>query len=286
MRTDPPGQVTLYHQAMATDFSITIVHPDRRYARQAAAEAFRELDQLERRLSAFREDSDVSRIARLDGGESCVVEPATWECLRQALEIEAATDGAFDIAYRSPSHGAASKRLRLDARQPVVSVQERGMVLDLGGIGKGFALDRLAAVLADWDVHCALLRASKSTVVAFHTPSERAGWEIQFGTETDVRTVTLCSMAFSGSGSDLKGPHIIDPHVGQPATHHRLAFATAGTGAAADALSTAFVVMTDDAIREYCQRFPNSAAYVVPAGGELLHVLHEPPAVVAISSSP
>ena len=64
----------------------------------------------------------------------------------------------------------------------------------------------------------------------------------------------LATSAVSGSGSDLKGPHIIDPRTGQPALHHRLAFATAATGAEADALSTAFFVMTDDAIRDYCRR--------------------------------
>jgi len=285
MRTDLPGQVTLCHQAMATDFSITIAHPDSRYARQAATEAFLELDRLESRLSAFRQDSDVSRIARLDAGATCVVDPATLECLRIALDMEQATGGAFDIAYRSQPHRAASQLIRLGANQPAVSVLEDGAALDLGGIGKGFALDQLSAVLADWDLHRVLLRASKSTVLARQAPPERAGWEIRFGTETDVRTLTLSSMAFSGSGSDLKGPHIIDPHVGQPATHHRLAFATAATGAEADALSTAFVVMTDGAIRAYCQRFPNRAAYVVPAGGEQLHVLHESPAESTMLSS-
>jgi thiamine biosynthesis lipoprotein len=276
MRTDPPGQLTLRHQAMATDFSITIAHGDTRYARQAAAEAFLELDRLENRLSAFRGDSDVSRIARLDPGEACVVDPETFACLRIALDIEQATGGAFDIAYRAQPHRSASERIRLGDKTPTVEVLGAAVALDLGGIGKGFALDHMAALLADWDLHHVLLRASKSTVLARGAPPGRAGWEVRFGTTADPRVLTLSSLAFSGSGSDLKGHHIIDPHAGRPATHHRLAFATAATGAEADALSTAFVVMTDDAIRDYCRNHPRVAAHVVPADQESPRVLHEP----------
>ncbi|NLX53698.1 MAG: FAD:protein FMN transferase [Planctomycetaceae bacterium] len=285
MRTEP-GHVTLYRQAMATDFSITIAYPDHQYARQAAAEAFRELERLEGRLSAFREDSDLARIARLQSGQTCVVDPATHACLQVALDVEAATGGAFDIAYRSQPHRAASKRIRLAARQPQVTVLVGDTDLDLGGIGKGYALDHLASILADWDLHCVLLRASKSTVLARHAPPERAGWEVRFGTATDVWTLSLREMAISGSGSDRQGPHIIDPHRGRPARAHRLAYATAASAAAADALSTAFVVMPDDAIRQYCQRYPDSAAYVVPAGSGLLRVLHEPPTMEAVALSP
>ncbi len=276
MRTDSPSQVTLHHQAMATDFSITIACPDSRYARQGAAEAFLELDRLEDRLSAFRQDSDVSRISRLDPGATCVVDPETLHCLRVALDIEQATGGAFDIAYRSHPHRAASELIRFGDKTPTIAVLDNAMSLDLGGIGKGFALDHMAALLADWDLDCVLLRASKSTVLARNAPPEKLGWEVQFGTKASPRRLTLSSLAFSGSGSDVKGHHIIDPHSRRPATHHRLAFATAPTGAEADALSTAFVVMTDDAIRDFCRHDPRIAAYVVLADTASLQALHEP----------
>lgn len=264
---------------MATAFSITIAHADARYARQAAAEAFDELDRLEARLSAFRSDSDVSRIARLDAGGSCVVHPDTLECLRAALAVERATAGAFDIAYGTRPHCPASQLLTLGTGPPVVAVRQSGAVLDLGGIGKGFALDRMAQLLAAWDVASVLLRASASTVRAEQPPHGDAGWEIRFGLEQDELRAQLALSALSGSGRLVKGPHIIDPHAGQPAVHHQLAFATADTGAEADALSTAFVVMTAGAIRDFCGRHPEVGACVVHANQSTVEVLHEPPDV-------
>jgi FAD:protein FMN transferase len=285
MGTQPPGQITRRHQAMATDFSITVAHPDVAYAGQAVAAAFDELDRLESRLSAFEPQSDVSRIAALGAGEQCVVDPETFDCLRIALEVECATGGAFDIGYRARPHGGAATLIELDARTPVVRVRDRGVLLDLGGIGKGYALDRLAALLADWDLHCVLLRASKSTVVACQPPPGDTGWTIRFGTAEDPRSVALAAAAMSGSGSDVKGLHIIDPHTGQPARHHRLAFAVAPTGAEADALSTAFVVMADDAIRQFCANRPGIAAYAVQADQTVVEDLRATQTSAATSST-
>ena len=112
-------------------------------------------------------------------GETCVVDPETFACLRIALAIERATGGAFDIAYRARPHRAAYELIQLGDKTPAVTALATSAALDLGGIGKGFALDHMAAVLADWDLHCALLRASKSTVLARQappgTPAGRSG---------------------------------------------------------------------------------------------------------------
>ncbi|MHB8973039.1 MAG: FAD:protein FMN transferase [Pirellulaceae bacterium] len=277
MHADPPGQTTLAHQAMATTFSITIAHGDAQYARQAIAEAFQELDRLENRLSAFIEQSDIARIASLQPGQTCVLDPDTYACLEIALAVERETGGAFDIAYRTRPHRPATELIRLRPQVPIVEALGAAVTLDLGGIGKGFALDRMAELLADWDLHCVLLRASKSTLLAGASPPESGGWEVQFGAPTNPQKCVLSRSAMSGSGTDLKGPHIIDPATGQPATHHRLAFAQAPTGAAADALSTAFLVMTDQHIQDYCRRDPLVAAYVVPAPGDSLRTLHASP---------
>ncbi len=286
MHADPPGLTTLCHQGMATDFSITIAHDDERYARQAIAEAFQELDRLESRLSAFLDHSDVSRIARLPLGQTCPIDPDTFACLEIALAVERETGGAFDIAYRTQPHRPTSELIRLNSRTSAVEALAASVTLDLGGIGKGFALDRMAALLADWDLHSVLLRASKSTLLAGEAPPGSRGWAIQFGTSTDPRKILLAQSAFSGSGTDVQGPHIIDPATGRPAQHHRQVFAQTATGAEADALSTAFFVMDDGAIQDYCRHHPHVAAYVVPADEDALRTLRASPAETPRPSFP
>ncbi len=276
MSTPSSSRLTVAHHAMATEFSITIVCHDARYARQAAAEAFAQLERLEDCLSAYRPASDLSRIARLNAGQSCVVHPDTRDCLQIGLDMECTTGGAFDMAYRARPRRAASQWLRLADRRPVVTALGPRPALDLGGLGKGFALDRMAGVLADWDLPCALLRASRSTFLACQAPPGRPGWQVRFGPPGRTRSAILASCALSGSGSDVKGPHIIDPRTGRPAWHHRLAFATAATGAEADALSTALVVMTGDCIREFCADHPHHGAYVVRAGEDALELMSHP----------
>ena len=95
------------------------------------------------------QSSDISRINGLDRGQETAVHLDTFDCLRTALEVQRETDGAFDVAYGSCGPWSARPRFELDEAGHTVRVLEDGVCLDLGGIGKGFALDRLAALLAD-----------------------------------------------------------------------------------------------------------------------------------------
>jgi thiamine biosynthesis lipoprotein len=134
--------------------------------------------------------------------------------------------------------------------------------LDLGGIGKGFALDSLAAVLKEWDIESALLRASDSTMLALSPPPGEPGWPVSFGPSHDCRRLKLADAAFSGSGKAVKGDHIINPHTGHPAEGNERAWAGAPSAAVADALSTAFMVMSEEAVRDFCKRNPGISAFV------------------------
>jgi thiamine biosynthesis lipoprotein len=246
---------------MATTFKVTLVHDDAAYARQAGAAALAELDRIEGCLSRFVQSSDVARINRLGRGEHTAVQSDSLDCLRIALEVQRETGGAFDAAYGSRGAWSAQPRFALDEAGHCVRALCEGLHLDLGGIGKGFALDRMAALLADWDVPAALLAASTSTVLAIGSPPGEAGWPIAFGPDEKPRRVHLKDRAFSGSGTAVKGGHIIDPRTQQPASGRFRAWAGAATAAVSDALSTAFMVLTEAEIRDYCRRHPEVSAW-------------------------
>jgi len=258
MHDSPPplDRPTLTRDAMATAFKVTLAHADAAYARQAGAAALAELDRIEARLSRYVEASDISRINALVRGQETVVQLDTFECLRIALEVQRETGGTFDVAYASLGDRPAGPRFELNADAHAVRVLGDGVRLDLGGIGKGFALDRMAAILADWEIPAALLAASTSTLLALGSPPGEEGWPIAFGPEKEPHRLRLKDRAFSGSGTAVKGSHIFDPRTGQPVTGRFRAWAGAPTAALADALSTAFLVMTESEIRDYCRRHP------------------------------
>jgi thiamine biosynthesis lipoprotein len=238
-----------------------VVEADRDYARQAADAAFDEVRLLEQLLSRFIQSSDVSRISRLAPGKRTVVAPQTFDCLRVALRAQWATYGAFDISYVS-GDAPNGKRLELDPSTSSVTVGDSGARIDLGGIGKGYALDRMAAVLREWDIAAALLWASSSTVLALGRPDADRPWTVRFGTRTDRRQHGLQSSALSASGTAVKGAHIVDPRTGDYAGPQRAAWAAAPSAAMADALSTAFMVMTSAQLCRCCERSTGVAGYI------------------------
>lgn len=243
---------------MAATFRLVIADEDAAYARQAAAEAFAELDRIEARLSRFAEGSDIWRINRLRAGEAAFVQHDTLECLRLAEQVRLATAGAFNIAYASPCH-AAPQRFILDEASHTLRVLGEGVRLDLGGIGKGFALDRMAALLREWETASVLLCASTSTLLALDPPRGEEGWAVEFGPDDAPQRLMLANLALSASGLGARGSHIVDPRTGRPAESRRRAWAIAPTAALADALSTALLVMTDAELRACHDRCRNAA---------------------------
>jgi len=276
MRRDVPGQVTVRSEAMATDFHVTIAHNEPRYARQAAAAAFQELEWIDGRLSRFVASSDVARINRSSAEESLVVAPCTVDCLRAALELEITTGGSFNVAFASQPPRRAADAIALARDRPAVRVLAPGVLLDLGGIGKGFALDQMAAVLAEWGLDRVLLQASGSTALAGQPPSGRTGWPIRFGPLGGSQGRDLVQSAFSGSGIDVKGHHIVDPRTGEAVKDRRLAWASAPSAAQADALSTAFMIMTRAEIQEYCRCHPPVSAFLLEQTDHAVRGIHDP----------
>ena len=150
------------HEAMATEFEIALAGKSEDYARQAAGAAWRDLDRLEGDLSRFVESSDIARANRMARGETIAIGEDTVQCLLAAAKWSAATERAFDPSYASDRAAVLKPDEALFALDPaahqLTSFSAR-LCLDLGAVGKGYALDRMAAVLDEWGIGMACLQS-------------------------------------------------------------------------------------------------------------------------------
>jgi thiamine biosynthesis lipoprotein len=263
-----PGVRRFSHVAMATVFEVHCVHGDERYAGQAAQAAFEVVDRLELELSRFVANSDVSRVNSLAAGEATRVSPSTMECLEIARRLYDLTGRAFDI----------------DPDGFAVCARADGVHLDLGGIGKGYAADRMAELLEEWEVPHALVHGGFSSVLALEGPPDREGWPLTLsapgpGENRVLARVAARQTAFSASGTQ-KGAHILDPRTGQ-AAHDRAAWvalprdAAGSPAAVAEGLSTAFMILPVEDVADLCRRGPGLEVWLVrePAEGSSAAVL-------------
>lgn len=272
------------HHVMACTFEVYVFGHAGDYAAQAAAAAFAEADRLERVLSRFLETSDVARINGLAAGESAIVGVETVECLRLAVRVREETGGAFDVTFGSATPAArcvtSLRDLDLDVGNRRVTARAAGTRVDLGGIGKGYALDQMLSVLRDWGIEHALLHAGASTTIGLGGPargdaaSTSAGWHIELRDPDDpsrsLARVALVGGALSGAGRRLHGEHVVDPRTGAPPpADASAAWALAPTAAESDALATAFLVMTAEEVGAHCRTRPcvGAARVELAAGG-------------------
>jgi len=280
---------------MGTFFEVTIAGEETSYAGQAAQAAFNEIDRLERLFSRFDPTSEIRRIGRLRPGESLMIGHETFECLTAAEKVRVETGGAFDVNVRTAAkygpdpqtHTASLEGSRyVSASSLTLARTDRGfevlraeqadapwqpLDLDLGAIGKGYALDKALAILADWSIENALIHGGTSTAAAVGNAPETKGWPVGVGGgwPTDgPREIALSGRALSGSGTEVKGPHVIDPRTGEPAKGHLAAWAMHRSACVADALSTAFMVMDTAEVKAYCGRHPDVWALVVKNDGD------------------
>ncbi len=251
------------HNAMGTIFEIFALCEDASYAWQAARAAFDELDRLEQQLSRFVETSDVSRINNMPAGQSLRIDQAVFECLHLSVLMYAQTGGAFDVTLGSAVMG---NQLRLDEVQYTVQQPDRAVKVDLGGIGKGYAVDRMGGLLRDWEIDIAMIHGGHSSVLALGSPAGTKGWPVKLSNPENHKEqlATLYLQRRALGGSDLqRGRHIIDPHTAMPVEGKIAAWACASGGAVADALSTAFMVMSPQQIEQYCMNHSDVSAMII-----------------------
>jgi len=275
------------HHAMATVFEIIIAGELRQYAEQASLAAFDEIDRLERELSRFIESSDIAKINSLSKGEQTIVSLDTSDGLKLSAKLYQETRGAFDVSsgqlidlwkgkgeeelpadhvISSALNNTGLPWLHLDEAEYQIQLMKDSIQLDLGGVGKGYAVDKVRELFEEWGINSALIHSGQSTVFAFTEKGLDWKWPLSIsGVKTqnqEVIKIELNDKALSGSGIQ-KGQHIIDPRTGYPVDEYSAVWAIAPQAAKADALSTAFMVMPAAEIERYCSENSDVGGMIV-----------------------
>ena len=294
------AQDSLYHetrQAMGTAVEIYLYAPSGERASVLFEAAFEEIERVEATLSTYRSTSEISRINRAAAAAPVTTDPEVFDLIARALDYSRRTDGAFDITvgpllkawgfFRNDGHYPSPDELSearakigwqhvgLDDAERSIRFFTPGIELDLGGIGKGFALDRAARVLRRHGVTAALLGAGQSSYCAIGAPPGAEGWPITVPSPDNparaLSTVQLRDRSLSTSGSNQKYfeldgqrySHIIDPRTGRPAEGMLQVTVTAPTATDSDALSTALFVAGPERAAALLEKSDSATALLV-----------------------
>jgi thiamine biosynthesis lipoprotein len=304
------ASVTLACHAMATRFEI-VLHGDNPAALRAAGEeALRMVEQLEGQLSLFRPSSEIAHLNTRAAREPVRVTPGLFALLQQAKRLHEESSGAFDITIaplvrcwgfmggdgRMPRpEEVAEARVKvgmglvhLGPEDFTVRFDREGVMLDLGAIGKGYAVERAAELLREAGVTSALLHGGTSTVQAIGQPPGEEFWKIAIETPspssdtppTLLATVPLKDEAMSVSGvwgnsfqvGGRTFGHIIDPRTGEPALGTVLAAVVLPSATETDALSTALLTLGRAGHEQIAALRPGMRTLVVSESGGRLSV--------------
>lgn len=297
---------SLFHQTrplMGTEAEVFLYADTEPRALELFEVAFAEMERVEEALSTYRPTSELSRINREAGDHAVTTDPEVFGLIREALSFSARVDGAFDITVgplvrawgffrgqgrRPTADELANARRRsgwekvsLDARARTVRFLVPGVKLDMGGMGKGWALDRAGKILRGLGVEAALLSLGRSSYLALGAPPGTQGWLITLpdplSPERILSRVRLRHRALSTSGSrekyfELDGRrygHIIDPRSGVPATGGLIQVSVTGkTAVGSDMLSTALFVLGPEEGRPVLEEESSANALMVMEGVE------------------
>jgi thiamine biosynthesis lipoprotein len=267
---------------MGTFCEIQICHSDALFAEQAARRAFNEMERVNRVLSNYDPESELSALNREAFRSPFRVSDELFEFVRRCQALYEATEHAFDPTvgplvrvwgFFTPYPGKPSDRdiadaktksgfdkVKLNEEARTVSYAVAGMELDPGGIGKGYAVDRAVQVLREMSVEAALVSAGGSTLYALGCPPGRPGWRIAIKNPADCRRaaahVDLCGSSLSTSGVSEKSvqagshrySHIFDPRTGEPVERMCQVTVIAPSATESDALTKAAFILPRDSL--------------------------------------
>jgi thiamine biosynthesis lipoprotein len=294
-----PVQVLLARYAMATRFELVLWGDDEVRLRAAGEEALEEIARLEAQLSYYQPTSELSGVNARAAREPVPVSATLFHLLLRVRELSAQSEGAFDITVApllrcwgfvggsgqmpEPEQIEAARQLTgmqhllLDESNYTVAFDRPGVELDLGAIGKGYAVDQAVERLRESGVRSALLHGGSSSIYALGAPPDAEEME---PIPIALRDAALSVSAPHGKWFFAKGRrygHVIDPRSGYPAGRSLLAGVISASATDGDALSTALLTLGPEWLPELARRFPTVQAIVaaeVNGSVELQSTIH------------
>jgi thiamine biosynthesis lipoprotein len=270
---------------------------------ELASRALDLIDELEAQMTVYRDDSEVSCLNATAHQVPVAVEPGLFRLLEQAVALSEQTGGAYDVTSGALSEAWGFVRgprrvphfevlaearactgwqhLKLDPESQTVAFDRPGVRINLGSIGKGYAIDRTVEVLRNhWFPTSALVHGGQSSLYALGSPPGRFGdrWEIAlrnpFEPESPLGRLRLRNRGLGTSGGAFQSfevdgkpyGHILDPRTGEPARGPASVTVLAPTAAVADALSTAFFLLGPEGAADYVNRKPGIGIIIVEEG--------------------
>lgn len=288
--------------AMGCLFEVLLWGDDPEWCEGVAREALDEIVGLDRQMSHYRDDSDIARLNAYAARGPVRVEPQLFGLLQRCAEWWTATEGAFDVAIgrllecwgfhrgtgRVPSEeeigealaSSGMRHIALDPLRSEVHFRAPGLALNLGAVGKGYALDRAASVLRFYGAQSALLHGGHSTILAIGGPPEGGPWTFPIRDPRQpantIETIGIRDAALSTSGNytqyveanGMRYGHILDPRTGHPVQGTLQVSLRAADAASADALSTALFVLGCNRASWFAERFPQVSFVLLSEGSE------------------
>lgn len=287
---------------MGTVVEITLSHPDETTAHAALEAAFAEFGRVEGILSSYLPESEISGVNRMAAREAVPVSKEVMELLIMAKGVSGESGGAFDVTVgplvdlwqfdtggKVPEPGDLAAALtsvgfeKLELRNETSQVRflAQGMRIDLGAIGKGYAVDRAAAILVEGGIEHAIIDAGGDLRLIGHRPGKDF-WRIGIRHPRQpgrlLLSLDLVDRAVVTSGdyerffmeSGKRYHHLLDPESGWPAAGCQSVTVIAAEAAVADAYATAAFILGPDRGMELLRRLPGVEGIIVDAGGNQL----------------
>jgi FAD:protein FMN transferase len=301
LATAPDAKIPLIHKtkySMGTVYEIAVYDELPERASAAIDKAFAEIVRLDAMMSNYKPDSDLSRLNREGHFHTVKVPPELYRVIEESVKYSRISSGKFDITvaplvdmWKAALRGnrVASEAEQEELRACVgyekielippdlVNFHSLCMRIDLGSIGKGYAVDRAVEVLRGNGIKSALVDAGQSSIYGMGAPPGQSAWEVHLcdPSKRIDPTVMLNENSVSTSeqtplsllGNETAG-HIIDPDSGKPLETKYALSIVAKTGTASDALSTTLLLVGPEKGKPLVKEIADAAAIWVAADGE------------------